>query len=276
VTEGGLGTILARIEGWGAQHAAASVVGPDGVIASHGNRDRRFRWASVTKPITAMAALVAFEQGSLDLDEPAGPPGATVRHLLAHTSGLPFEGKVPLAAPGARRIYSNPGFDAVGALLAERAGRPFVAVLRDTVLEPLGMTATELVERPSDGLHGPLRDLEAFVAELLTPSLIGPATLAMAMTTAFPGLVGVVPGVGRFDPCDWALGFEVRDGKSPHWTGTANSPATVGHFGGAGTFFWVDTTASLGLAVLTDRGFDAWAMREWPPFSDAVLEALAV
>ena len=274
--DGGLGTILARIEGWGAQHAAASVVGPDGVIASHGNRDRRFRWASVTKPITAMAALVAFEQGSLDLDEPAGPPGATVRHLLAHTSGLPFEGKVPLAAPGARRIYSNPGFDAVGALLAERAGRPFVAVLRDTVLEPLGMTATELVERPSDGLHGPLRDLEAFVAELLTPSLIGPATLAMAMTTAFPGLVGVVPGVGRFDPCDWALGFEVRDGKSPHWTGTANSPATVGHFGGAGTFFWVDTTASLGLAVLTDRGFDAWAMREWPPFSDAVLEALAV
>lgn len=272
---GGLRTILAGIEGWGARDAAASVVGPDGVIASHGDRDRRFRWASVTKPVTAMAALVAFEQGSLDLEEPAGPPGASVRHLLAHTSGLPFEGKIPLAAPGARRIYSNPGFDAVGTLLADRAGRPFKTVLRDTVLEPLGMTATELVERPSDGLHGPLRDLEAFVSELLTPTLVGPATLAMAMTTAFPGLVGVVPGVGRFDPCDWALGLEIRDGKTPHWMGTANSPATVGHFGGAGTFFWVDPAASLGLAVLTDRGFDAWAMREWPPFSDAVLQELA-
>ena len=56
----------------------------------------------------------------------------------------------------------------------------------------------------------------------------------------FPGLVGVLPGFGRMDPNDWGLGFELRDAKSPHWTGARNSPRTFGHFGGSGTFLWVD------------------------------------
>ena len=59
----------------------------------------------------------------------------------------------------------------------------------------------------------------------------------------FPGLGGVLPGVGRFQPLDWGLGFELRDAKHPHWTGRRNSPATFGHFGGAGTFLWVDPVA---------------------------------
>ena len=41
-----------------------------------------FRWASVTKLLVALAALDAVQRGLLDLDEPAGPPGSTVRHLL--------------------------------------------------------------------------------------------------------------------------------------------------------------------------------------------------
>jgi CubicO group peptidase (beta-lactamase class C family) len=64
---------------------------------------------------------------------------------------------------------------------------------------------------------------------------------------------------------------EIRDGKAPHWTGTANSPATYGHFGQSGTFIWVDPVADLALVVLTNRDFDGWANSLWPALSDAVL-----
>jgi CubicO group peptidase (beta-lactamase class C family) len=264
---------LARIDGWGAANAAAAVIGPNGVLAERGDPGRPFRWASVTKLVTALAVLVAVGGGRLDLDEAAGPPGATVRHLLAHASGLPFEGTDPIAAPGSRRIYSNPGFDALGRLVAERSGAPVEDALRAAVLDPLGMRTTTLEDRPSQGLHGPLADLVGLAAELLRPSLIPGELFAMATSVVFPGLVGVLPGVGRFDPLDWGLGFELRDGKSPHWTGTRNSPATFGHFGGSGTFLWVDPVADLAVVALTDREFDAWALGAWPPFSDAVLAA---
>jgi len=92
---------------------------------------------------------------------------------------------------------------------------------------------------------------------------------------AFPGLRGVLPGVGRMDPCDWGLGFEIRGRKSPHWTGSRNSPATFGHFGRSGTFLWVDPEAGLALVGLTDREFGPWALDAWPALSDAVLEAAA-
>jgi CubicO group peptidase (beta-lactamase class C family) len=117
--------LLASIEEWGAEHAAAGVVGADGVVARYGNEEHPFRWASVTKLLTATAVLVAAEEGILDLDEAAGPPGSSVRHLLAHASGLPFEGDEPIARPGRRRIYSNAGYEAAAAHIAERAGMPF-------------------------------------------------------------------------------------------------------------------------------------------------------
>ena len=268
-------TALADIDRWGADHASAAVVGPDGVIANHGDANHVFRWASVTKLATALAVLDAVEDGLLDLDEPAGPPDSTVRHLLAHASGLPFEGDTILARPGTRRIYSNPGFDILGSLLAEHDGATLADALGQRVLEPLEMAATEVVSRASEGIHGPLRDLAALARELLLPTLVTRATLDLATTTAFPGLTGVLPGVGWFDPLDWGLGFELRDDKVPHWTGTRNSPATFGHFGGSGTFLWVDPTLDRALVCLTDRDYGPWALDAWPPFSDAVIAALA-
>src|SRR5438876_3875333 len=104
---------LQRIDEWPAPAAAAGVLRDAEVVAVHGPRDRVFRWASVTKLVTALAALVAAEEGVIDLDEPAGPEGSTVRHLLAHASGLPFEEGPPLSRPGVRRIYSNAGFEAL-------------------------------------------------------------------------------------------------------------------------------------------------------------------
>jgi CubicO group peptidase (beta-lactamase class C family) len=267
-------TVLAAIDSWGTANAAAALVEPDGVVAQHGDAQRVFRWASVTKMATALAILTAVDDGSIDLDEAAGPPGSTVRHLLAHTSGLPFDGDAVQARPGTRRIYSNVGFDALGRLLEERDGRPFSVALTDRVLAPLGMAGSELRERPSHGLHAPLVDAVALAGELLRPTLIGSATFRVATSVAFPGVKGVLPGVGPFDPLDWGLGFEIRDGKAPHWTGTRNSPATFGHFGGAGTFIWVDPVIDGALVVLTDREFDRWALDAWRAFSDAVIESL--
>jgi CubicO group peptidase (beta-lactamase class C family) len=90
----------------------------------------------------------------------------------------------------------------------------------------------------------------------------------------FEHLSGVVPAVGTFDPCPWGMGCEIRGHKTPHWTGTKNSAATFGHFGGIGTFFWVDPVADVACAMLAEREFDEWGLSLWPAFSDEVLLAV--
>lgn len=265
---------LRQIEVWPAPNVAAGVTRAGGVVAVHGNAEREFYWASVTKPVTALACLVAAEEGTIDLDDPAGPPGSTFRHLLAHASGLPLEGASPIARPGQRRIYSDLGFDVLGEAVAAHARMPFAEYLAEAVIRPLGLGA-RFEGRPGSGLHGSLADLLALGRELLAPTLISCETLAEATSVAFPGLVGVLPGFGRMEPNDWGLGFELRDGKQPHWTGRTNSARTFGHFGHSGTFFWIDPQAGVALGCLTDLEFGDWAAEAWPRLSDAVLEELA-
>jgi CubicO group peptidase (beta-lactamase class C family) len=260
-----------RIEGWDAAHAAVAVVAAEGVVATRGDEEHVFGWASVTKLLTATAALVAAEEGAIELDEAAGPPGSTARHLLAHASGLPFEGGRPIAAPGARRIYSNTGYEELGRFVGERTGIAFAEYLEEAVLRPLGMAGSSLAGSPASEMVGPLHDLAGFAHELLEPRLVAAETYAEATTVQFPGLAGVLPGFGRYDPNDWGLGFELRDDKTRHWTGSRNSARTFGHFGGAGTFVWIDPDARLACACLTDREFGDWALEAWPALSDAVL-----
>lgn len=236
-----------------------------------GDVEHRFALASVTKLMTAVAVLVAVEEGTVHLDEPAGPPGATVRHLLAHASGLPFEGSDPVAEPGLKRIYSNTGYDVLADHLAAQAEMPFAEYLVGAVLEPLGMGATTLDGSPAAGATAPIGDVLRLGRELLAPTVVDSSTLDAATTVQFPGLDGIVPGIGRMRPCDWGLGPELRDRKAPHWTPAAASPRTFGHFGGAGTFLWVDPDAGVACAGLTDRAFGAWALDAWPAFGDAVL-----
>ena len=242
-----------------------------GQLTTYGATSVRLRLASVTKPMFAYATLIAVEEGTLSLDEPAGPPGSTVRHLLAHASGLSFDGEEPIARPASRRIYSNTGFDRLAEHVEARTAMSAADYLRLAVFEPLGMTTATLEGSPSAFGYATLDDVARFAAELLQPTLLAPATLADAVTVQFAGLAGVLPGVGRFNPLDWGLGFELRDGKSPHWTGSRNSPATFGHFGGSGTFLWVDPVAGVACAALTDREFGPWALDAWPALSDAVL-----
>jgi len=272
---------LEQISTWPVGTAAAAVVGPSGVVATAGDVNRNFYLASVTKPLSSLAILVAVEEGALALDDPiADPglaellPGATIRHLLAHASGIGPEAPERAAAPGTRRIYSNAGFDVLGAQVSASVEMPFAEYLREAVCGPLHLAATELRGSPAKDGHGTVADLAKVVAELLTPNgLLHPSTLIQARTVQFPGLRGVLPGYGGQDNNDWGLGFEIRNHKSPHWTSTRNSPRTYGHFGRSGTMIWIDPDASLGLIALSDRDFDAWAIEAWPRLSDAVLDA---
>jgi len=261
---------LLQVQEWPASNVAVGIAAADRIVATEGDTSREFRWASVTKLVTTLAALVAAEEGTIDLDEPAGPEGSTVRDLLAHASGLPFEAGGPTSRVGQRRIYSNVGFETLAEHIAARAEMSFTQYLAEAVIRPLGMRA-ELRGSPAADLHGSLDDLLVLARELQAPRLVSEETLAEATTVQFAGLAGVLPDFGRMDPNDWGLGFELRDAKSPHWTGTRNSPRTFGHFGGSGTFLWVDPETGLALGCLTDLEFGEWAKDAWPRLSDAVL-----
>ncbi|MFC5995701.1 serine hydrolase domain-containing protein [Pseudonocardia hispaniensis] len=261
---------------WPVAHAAAALVAADGsVLATAGEQDRPFRLASVTKLFTAYATLVAVEEGAIEWDDPAGPQGSTVRHLAAHVSGLAFDSDAVQAAPGARRIYSNTGFEILGATISDASGIPFADYLHEAVCEPLGLTGTRLTGSPGAGAVSTTADLARFAAELQAPTLVAASTLADAVQVAFPGVAGVLPGYGRQQPNDWGLGFELRDSKNPHWTGSTSSPRTFGHFGQSGTFLWVDPAADVACVALTDRDFGPWAIEAWPAYTDRVLAAVA-
>ncbi len=260
---------LASVDGWGAGFAAAAVIDPSGSVHRHGDVGRVVRVASITKLCTALAVLVSVEDGSVSLDDPLGPDGSTVRHLLCHASGLDFDGEV-VATPGTRRIYSNSGFDLLGEHVAERSGIDFAEYLAEGVLQPLGMSSSELVGGAGEGLHSCVEDLVRLATELVEPTVVHPSTLRAMTTVQFPDLVGVVPGWGQHTPCPWGLGPEIRGDKVPHWTGSRCSAATYGHFGGSGSLLWIDPVARLTCIAVTDQPFDAWAVVAWPPFSDAV------
>ena len=263
---------LRQIDDWPVELAAAGVVDREGRTATHGETTVSVRLASVSKPVAALATLVAAEEGVVDLDEPAGPAGSTIRHLLAHTSGLPFEGSEPIARPEHRRIYSNEGFRALARRVAERAEMPFPQYVREAVCVPLGI-GLDPGGDPAAGMHGSLEDVLAFARELLVPRLIADETRDEMVSVQFPGLAGVLPEHGRFDPLDWGLGVQLNT-RPPTWMGTRTSARTFGHFGGTGTFLWVDPEAGVVCAALTTRNFGDWAKEAWPRFADAVLAEL--
>ena len=269
-------------------------------LVEAGQIDEVFPFASVTKPIVAWSALVAVKRGLLDLDAPAGAgtahsaagagtahnavgagtahsaagamlPGATVRHLLAHASGIAFDSDAVLAAPGTRRIYSNRGIEILGERLQEATATPLERWVETTVLEPLGMSSVLVPGSPAHSGEGTARDLAVFAGELAAPRLISASLAAEATSVVFPGLDGVLPGYGRQAPNDFGLGVEVRGHKRPHWTGRAGSPATFGHFGQSGSFIWVDPEARRQAVFLGERRFAAVHKDIWPDLCDQIL-----
>ena len=137
--------------------------------------DTRFEVASLAKPMSAVALLTFVEDGVIALDDPVAEhlPGfpfedVTVRHVLSHTSGLPWHGSflrehwradrestpeallsalaesgVGLdAEPGTALRYSNLNYWTVARLVESVSGRPFAEVMRERVFGPLEMDAT--------------------------------------------------------------------------------------------------------------------------------------
>ena len=179
-----------------------------------------------------------------------------------------------LAKPGTRRVYSNYGFSVLAETVQRASGIEFSRYLTEAVFEPLGMTTARLdggAAAAGFGVTSTVADLAAFAGDLLQPVVVSAQMHAEAITVQFPGLDGVLPGYGVQRPNDWGLGFEIRDGKSPHWTGAANSPLSYGHFGQSGTLVWADPAVGLALIVVTDRDFGDWALSLWPALADAVL-----
>jgi len=128
--------------------------------------DTIFEAASLGKPIFAYAVLRLVDAGRLDLDRPlydylATPEAdnprmrrVTARHVLSHTSGLPNWRHepgplVPATDPGETYAYSGEGFFYLQRVVERVTGRPVARLLREEMLEPLGMTESSWVWRPS-------------------------------------------------------------------------------------------------------------------------------
>ena len=268
---------LHLVTSWPVEHVTAGIVTADG-SETIGDTERVYRLASLTKPMVAWAVMIGVEEGIVELDAPlrfaTAPDGVTLRHLLAHAGGFGFDGDEPIAPPARRRIYSNTGIERAADELAGAAGIAFADYLREAVWEPLGMSSATLHGSPAHGARASSSDAVLFVSEMLQPRLLADETYRDVISTQFGGLAGIVPDVGRFDPCPWGLGVEIRGDKSPHWTGRANSSQTFGHFGGSGTMMWVDPSIDAGVVALSDRPFPEWrdeALVMWPQFSDAVV-----
>ena len=252
----------------------ALVVTQDGqVIARAGDVDAVHPLASVTKPLVVWSALVAVDRGLLALDDPAGPglPGATIAHLMSHSSGVAFDSPAVLAAPGTRRVYSNFGIEILGQRLQEATATPLEAWVETTVLEPLGMASVLVPGSPAYSGSGTAADVSVFARELAAPRLVSADLAALARTPFLPQLDGVLPGYGRQVPNGFGLGLEVRGHKSPHWTGSRNSPATFGHFGQSGSFVWVDPVAGRQAVFLGEQPFGAVHKASWPALCDQIL-----
>lgn len=269
--------IAQHIADWPVDNASAALIrlGDNGeveTVDTYGDAERPYELASVTKLLTAYAVLLAVEEGAFGLDDALGPEGSTVRHLLAHASGVGFDTREPQKPVGERRIYSSAGYEILADHVEATTGIAFADYLREGVFEPLGMEGASLVGGAGHGGRASLSNLLSFASELLRPALLAEQTLREARTNQFGDLRGVVPGYGMQKPCPWGLGFEIKGAKRPHWTGDGMPEDTVGHFGMAGTYLWMADGCAM--VALTDREFGDWAKPLWQETNTAIWEAL--
>ena len=229
-------SVLGAADGWDAPVVALAVVDGDGLVASRGPLDAALPWASVTKLLTAAAVLAGVARGALALDDPAGPPGATVRHLLAHAAGPRVRRARGPGGAGRTRIYSNTGSTTLRQVPRRRAPARRSRTLRPRVgARAAGDDGARLAGAAVRGARGArARTSRRSRGSCSRRGSCRPAARRRGDRVAFPGLRGVLPGFGLQDPHDWGLGFEIRGHEVAALDGARNSPRTFGHFGGAG------------------------------------------
>lgn len=203
---------------------ARVVVEGGAIVHEEGNRSE-VPWWSVTKPAIAAAVLTLVGEGRLDLDAPLAGRAYTLRQLLQHRAGLRDYGPLPayqeavakrekawppaemlerakadqlIYVPGTNWNYSNIGYFFVRELLEQTTGEPLDQVLRQRVLQPLGLAGVRLAARQGElapdydsgwvyhgALIGPLAQAALFLDRLLAGRLLPPPLLA-AMTDGVP------------------------------------------------------------------------------------------
>lgn len=262
-----------NMSGWPEGSAGAAFVVRDGLVdlvASTGDREAVFPWASVTKLAVALGLAVDVSWGFAGYDRPVGPLGSTLAHLLAHASGLGLDATAPVQPVGRRRVYSNVAYErAVESVIKDRPADDWLA---DRVFSPLGMNATRLTGSPASGAHGSLEDLIILATAYLRSDLI-PKPQRDTITTAFlPALGGVVPGFGPFDRSPWGLGPQIK-GPNDHWMGSDWSPDSYGHFGQSGAMVLLEPGTGIGVCAVSPASFGPWAVDRWPSWTN---EARAV
>lgn len=235
-----------------------------------GGLNRSYAWASVSKLVSSLAVLIAIDRYMLELDTPAGPPGATVKHLLAHASGVAMDSDAVKAEVGTRRIYSNRGIELAALATEEATGIDFNEWVDTTVLQPLGMSHAYLWDSPAWGMRGTIGDLAILGTELLEQTLLSDDLDQQASHIVFPGLPGLLPGYGFQRNNAWGLGREIRATKDPHWTSPEAPPTTFGHFGQSGSFLWVDRRNFLVGVFLSSEPFGKVHKQLWKPLNYAL------
>jgi hypothetical protein len=261
--------------------------------------ERSFPWMSVTKFLVALAFWRQSRHAPvLSLNTPVGSPaapGVNLVDLLSHCSGLPFDApetapdrprlgvQLGISRPDARaitpftkRIYSNYNFELAGAIAEKVMGKPWTDWVRETVLEPLGMSGTILSHSPAWGAVGPVSDLARLAGELLCPEagVLGftEQDLDIFCAPQHPGLRGLLPGYGPQKDNLWAAGVELHGVKSPHYLPASFPPEVFGHFGQSGSFIWVDRAAGVAGAFLGAQKFGPAHRALWPDLNAQIRE----
>ncbi len=255
--------------GWPGPAAAAVVRLVDGsaqVVDRSGDLEARRPWASVSKLAVALAVGVDVDRGRCRYEQPLGPLGSTLAHLLSHSGGYGLETTDRTVPAGTRRVYSNVGVDLAVAAVAE--GAPPPRWLEERVFGPLGMASAHLEGRPSAGVVGSTRDLATFAGAWLLARPFSAATRDRIITPFLPQLDGIVPGFGRFRPCPWGLGPEVR-GSKEHWMGDWSSDS-AGHFGQSGALALFNVREGIAVVATSAVPFGPWAVTLWPAWTSRV------
>ena len=244
---------------------------PDGIAAEHGPVEHVFRWASVTKLATALAvarrrrgrsrrARGRRRAGGSDRAAPARPrERAAVRGRASDRAARPAADLLQPGLRGARRTRRGERRDAVravprrGGAPAARAGRGAARLAgrgraRHAARRRGGSPTSCSRRRSSPRRRWPRRRRSS----------------SPAWPASFPASAASTRSTG-------VSGSSSRTRSRGTGPGSSNSPRTFGHFGGAGTFLWVDPELALALVVLTDREFGDWALAAWPALSDAVV-----
>lgn len=164
-----------------------------------------FETASISKTITAYAALRLVEEGQLSLDEPVHtqviepwlPPSVlsdkiTLRHLLSHTSGLGddpfFKSKHVAFEPGTGFLYSGIGAEYVKELIEQVTGNSLEKAARVLVFDPLGMSRTSFVNETNVMMYmtnGHMRYLVFLIPFIYITLIVG--TIALILSRILKG-----------------------------------------------------------------------------------------